>query len=553
MPASGRRVGRRIARASASTRREATPGCVGDRQERSRRNPRAPAAPAHFTASGGVAVKSGLGILVTLSPGPTRSRHRRARGWRTWAGICDDIRMNRGEPATGRTRSSRPSPPGPQVGEVLPVHPGARSAARSGSPTPLVGRPGGPGADRPPPPGGRRGPATGCSTLARSTRASARSLGRRPERSPRAKAAATGRARRPAILRGAPTYSDIGREAVERLIDLGREVGGAPREPADRPRGGSASREARGRCRTPRELLAIAGPGARGAGRDGGEQPADAAGVGRGAGRRRDAPVGDSEMEAILGVLKGGDDERRRSNARRSRAGRTRRRSARREPAARGASLVFVARGGTRPRDRRASLRRVTRSSPRARVSSDPADSALPSRRRRAPRVEATPRRDPASGPAARPARIGRSMPPASGTTSSSARVYGCIGRVRTSSAGPISTIRPRYITATRSAIVHASPRSWVTMRIEIRILVAQLHQQPQDLAADRRVEVRHRLVGDDDLGLERERAGDHHALALTAGQLVRVRAGRSARAAASPRGRAHARRAAPRSRRRPA
>ena len=54
------------------------------------------------------------------------------------------------------------------------------------------------------------------------------------------------------------------------------------------------------------------------------------------------------------------------------------------------------------------------------------------------------------------PGRIGRSIPPASGTTSSSALVYGCSGRVRTSSAGPISTIRPRYITATRSAIVHA-------------------------------------------------------------------------------------------------
>ena len=53
--------------------------------------------------------------------------------------------------------------------------------------------------------------------------------------------------------------------------------------------------------------------------------------------------------------------------------------------------------------------------------------------------------------------------------------------------------------------------------------IVAELHQQLQDLAAHRRVEVRDRLVGDDDLGLEHECAGDHHALALSARQLVRV------------------------------
>ncbi len=56
----------------------------------------------------------------------------------------------------------------------------------------------------------------------------------------------------------------------------------------------------------------------------------------------------------------------------------------------------------------------------------------------------------------------------ASGTTSSSARVYGCDGCVRTCLVGPTSTMRPRYITATRSAIVHASPRSCVTIRMLI-------------------------------------------------------------------------------------
>ena len=44
-----------------------------------------------------------------------------------------------------------------------------------------------------------------------------------------------------------------------------------------------------------------------------------------------------------------------------------------------------------------------------------------------------------------------------------------------------------------------------------------------EDLAADRRVEVRDGLVGDDDLGLQHKRAGDHHALALAARELVRI------------------------------
>ena len=52
--------------------------------------------------------------------------------------------------------------------------------------------------------------------------------------------------------------------------------------------------------------------------------------------------------------------------------------------------------------------------------------------------------------------------------------------------------------------------------------LVAELHQQGEDLAAHRRVEVRHGLVGDDDLRLEHEGPRDHDALALAAGELVR-------------------------------
>ena len=50
-----------------------------------------------------------------------------------------------------------------------------------------------------------------------------------------------------------------------------------------------------------------------------------------------------------------------------------------------------------------------------------------------------------------------------------------------------------------------------------------QVLQQVEDLAADRDVERRHGLVADDQLGLHRQRAGDGDALALAAGELVRI------------------------------
>ena len=52
---------------------------------------------------------------------------------------------------------------------------------------------------------------------------------------------------------------------------------------------------------------------------------------------------------------------------------------------------------------------------------------------------------------------------------------------------------------------------------------LAQLEQQREDLAADRGVEGGDRLVGEDQLGPQRQCAGDQHPLLLAAGQLVRV------------------------------
>ena len=49
-----------------------------------------------------------------------------------------------------------------------------------------------------------------------------------------------------------------------------------------------------------------------------------------------------------------------------------------------------------------------------------------------------------------------------------------------------------------------------------------QLHEQVEHLRLDRHVERRDRLVADEELGLDRERAGDADARALAARELVR-------------------------------
>ena len=54
---------------------------------------------------------------------------------------------------------------------------------------------------------------------------------------------------------------------------------------------------------------------------------------------------------------------------------------------------------------------------------------------------------------------------------------------------------------------------------------VLQVAQQIEDLRADRDIERRDRLVADDQLRLDRERAGNRDALALAAGEFMRVAA----------------------------
>ena len=94
-------------------------------------------------------------------------------------------------------------------------------------------------------------------------------------------------------------------------------------------------------------------------------------------------------------------------------------------------------------------------------------------------------------------------------------------GRARPT--GASSTLRPAYITMTRSAISATTPRSWV-----IRMTAAPTRRlrssiSSQDLRLDGDVERRGRLVGDQQLGVAGQRHRDHHALAHAAGELVRI------------------------------
>ena len=88
---------------------------------------------------------------------------------------------------------------------------------------------------------------------------------------------------------------------------------------------------------------------------------------------------------------------------------------------------------------------------------------------------------------------------------------------------GAVSTMRPRYITATRSQTWRTTAMLWATKSIVSPSRCAQVGEQVEHGRLHRDVERRHGLVGDQDLGLERERARDRDALALAARELARV------------------------------
>jgi uncharacterized membrane protein YccC len=127
----------------------------------------------------------------------------------------------------------------------------------------------------------------------------------RPRRS-KTKSARRGSRGADASHPGRPTYSEVGREAIDRLVELGKEVASLraglrtardesreareARDDAERRARTLAERvrELEGRAEMAESNLRTLLAAARGAGRD---------------------HVGDTEMEAILGVLKGGEGE----------------------------------------------------------------------------------------------------------------------------------------------------------------------------------------------------------------------------------------------------
>ena len=78
-------------------------------------------------------------------------------------------------------------------------------------------------------------------------------------------------------------------------------------------------------------------------------------------------------------------------------------------------------------------------------------------------------------------------------------------------------------ITQTRSAMWRTMPRSWVMSSIAMPYFGLQVLQQFQDLRLHRHVKRRGGLVGDQQVGIVGKRHGDHDALPLAAGQLMRI------------------------------
>ena len=105
----------------------------------------------------------------------------------------------------------------------------------------------------------------------------------------------------------------------------------------------------------------------------------------------------------------------------------------------------------------------------------------------------------------------------------SSAPVYGWIGFVYSSSAGETSISLPRYITAIRSDTWRTTRQVVGHEQVGEPELVLEVVEQVDDLRLHRDVERGHRLVEHDQARLERQRASDADALALAAGELVRV------------------------------
>lgn len=128
------------------------------------------------------------------------------------------------------------------------------------------------------------------------------------ERVPRKRRGPSGRTGDAAADPGRPTYSAVGQEVVEKLIELGRDVATLRTSLRTAREEARASREARVEAEQRAEHLAGRVRDLEGRAEMAESNLRALLATAKGAGREpRTAAMGDSEMEAILGVLKGED------------------------------------------------------------------------------------------------------------------------------------------------------------------------------------------------------------------------------------------------------
>ena len=106
---------------------------------------------------------------------------------------------------------------------------------------------------------------------------------------------------------GRPTYSEVGREAIERLIELGREVAALRANLKTAREEAKTAREARDEAERRAASLSTRVHDLEARAEMAESNLRTLLAAARGAGK--EMPVGDTEMEAILGVLKGGPQD----------------------------------------------------------------------------------------------------------------------------------------------------------------------------------------------------------------------------------------------------
>ncbi len=125
------------------------------------------------------------------------------------------------------------------------------------------------------------------------------------------------------------------------------------------------------------------------------------------------------------------------------------------------------------------------------------------------------PGRHQTAGPAADDGRPGR--PPVRRPLAYGYR--GAAGFQNTARRGPISTMRPRYITATRWLMRSTTAISWEINRNAMLISRWQVEHQIDNLRPNGDIQGRHRLIGYHHLRIQRQRAGNADPLPLAAGK----------------------------------